>query len=441
MRDRRRQAFALGLSLALHGLAVLLLLWFMRHPRPAAPAVKVSLVRLPAMKPLSPPPVPEARPAAPGPIARKRRAKKVAKPAEPPPAPIASAPRPPSLPPDAPRAVPEVPAPAPEPDTGGAPVAESGLGRILTSPEGARVVEQFPELTPGIPGAAGKGPAPSADPHGHTLHNDPSELPDPAAVAEADGQHAKAKLDAFIADELASIRVENGLVDPYFVQMRASLEEAARNPPNEKGVSFVQKLARSWLDSARQYGRGGSPYAAGAQPEAPTQGSVQTPLEREAEARPGTSAEGLARTLQQGARLREFADGRFGGGLLAIVEIRQSSDGKYQGAVVLQSSGNRVFDAHVMRSAPLALESLEAPSAGAPGVRPDGIRSTWAFEGRVTYKKKLSDFELQKDWWYLLAMAPASLATGNFDEVTGEVDLVDLRNPQFLCKVKLLRVY
>ena len=38
-------------------------------------------------------------------------------------------------------------------------------------------------------------------------------------------------------------------------------------------------------------------------------------------------------------------------------------------------------------------------------------------------------------------MASASLLTGHFDESTGDADVVDLRDPQYACKVRLLRAY
>jgi hypothetical protein len=126
---------------------------------------------------------------------------------------------------------------------------------------------------------------------------------------------------------------------------------------------------------------------------------------------------------------------------MAVVDIRQTAQGKLVDLSLVKSSGNPLFDKFVLKSAPTAIESLPEAPANRPGIHPDGIRSTWAFEGRVTYKKKLSDMKLDKDGWYLAGMLPLSLLAGSFDEVTGVVEVVDLRNPEFVCKVRLLRVY
>lgn len=426
---RRRTALAFALSLAIHVACLALLVLALWHrgsttKKPASPAMRVAL--LPRVVVVPAPAQPPA--AAEGPSSPAKRRSKVAKP---PPAraqELAAAPtRPPAGPP---------PAGSSQEPAAGAPAE-----RPLTSPEGDRAAELHAGLLPSIPGTGSFGTV-SGDPdhRGHTLHNDPSELPDPKAVAAADGKRIKAELDGFISDELASLRVENGLVDPYFSGMRASLEKAAANPPMEN-AHFVQKLAQSWLSSAEKYAQTGNPYGEGAQPETSAQGGVQTPLEREAQSRPGSNAEGLQQKLDSAARLREFADGKFGNTLLAIVEIRQAVDGRYESSVMLQSSGNRLFDSHVLKSAPSALQGLPPPAPQAAGVRVTGIRSTWAFEGRVVYKKKASELNLKDDWWYLAAMAPAALATGSFEETTGDVYIVDLRNPKFVCKVKLLKVY
>src|SRR5262249_49914866 len=112
-----------------------------------------------------------------------------------------------------------------------------------------------------------------------------------------------------------------------------------------------------------------------------------------------------------------------------------------QGTLLLQSSGNSAFDTHVVRSAPLAIERLGEPPANGAGIHPEGIRSAWSFEGHVVYQKKLRDIDLKKDWWYHAITAPLALVTGTFDETTGDIYTTDFRNPKFVCKVKLLRVY
>ena len=71
---------------------------------------------------------------------------------------------------------------------------------------------------------------------------------------------------------------------------------------------------------------------------------------------------------------------------------------------------------------------------------PDGLHTLWAFEGRITYKKSSKKIDWSRDWWHYALQAPLMLG-GNFDEVTGDVEVIDLADPQFTCSVKLLRVY
>jgi hypothetical protein len=442
----RRIAIAFGLSLAIHLACLALLQLALRRkasePRASQKELPTKVVLLTLPPPPAPPPPPSSGVTSEAPAKRRPKVKRrpVASAQTPtapsPPVAVAPPPSPPPAAADAPTAD------APSPSDERAPVADSALGRLLTSPDGTRPTHLHSELLPSIPGTGSFGTV-SGDPHqrGHTLHNDPSELPDPEAVAAVDAQRMEAELEGFITDQLAGIRVENGAVDSYFSGMRTSLEKAASNPPLEND-KFVQRLAQSWFAAAGQYARTGSPFEPGTQPEAGAMGEVPTEVEQQIADRPGSSnLESFQQKMTTGARLREFADGRNGGWLLAIVEIRQSPEGHYQGSMMVHGSGNPIFDAHVLNSAPTALELLPPPEPNAAGIHPEGIRSTWAFHGKIVYKKKVSDIDLKKDWWYLAAMAPVSLLTGNFDETTGLVEIVDLHDPRFECKVKLLKVY
>ena len=75
------------------------------------------------------------------------------------------------------------------------------------------------------------------------------------------------------------------------------------------------------------------------------------------------------------------------------------------------------------------------------GIHPEGLRSTWSFQGRVVYKRKLQEMDPLRDGWYVALLAAGGLATGTFEETTGEVEIPDFRNPQFKLTVKLLKVY
>ncbi|HLL54591.1 MAG TPA: TonB C-terminal domain-containing protein [Myxococcaceae bacterium] len=440
----RRTALALLASLALHALAVLLIARWMK-PAPAPEKPKTEPLRIlvfSSPKPSPKPSVVPAPPKAPGTQAQALpKPSPPRAPARPPPAPAPVAPRPDEAlaqgadrePAPAPTSsAPMTPAPS---AVASAPVSEEKRG---SGPDSPRALKLLPDPAPFI----ATGPEQPGDSRGRTIRNRPEELPDPAAVAAYEAEQAKARIDGWMRDELATLRVENGLVDSYFGDMRHSLEKHAGHPPPFHEGNFLQQLARSQLDAMRSYGKTGSPYGPGQGPELHTQGGMETPQERATRmyAQSGGSQR-LQQTLEQGARLREFGNGRYGVGLMAIVDIRQTAQGKLLGLSLVRSSGNQVFDKYVMESAPVAIEALPEAPANRPGIHPDGIRSTWAFEGRVTYKKKLSDMRLDKDGWYLAGMLPLSLLAGNFDEVTGVVEVVDLRNPEFVCKVRLLRVY
>ena len=43
---------------------------------------------------------------------------------------------------------------------------------------------------------------------------------------------------------------------------------------------------------------------------------------------------------------------------------------------------------------------------------------------------------------YLFAVsAAAGVLAGRFEETTGEIEVIDFRNPRFVCSAQLLRVY
>ena len=289
-------------------------------------------------------------------------------------------------------------------------------------------------MAPTFDSVRGGPPAPGSEPGGHTIQGPGDDNPDPAAVAAINAARVKVRVDGFLNDQLAARRVESGVVDGYFGDMRKELEKAAQNPP-----AFDPQLARnffkSWASAAQAYGASGT---------VPTESAAPiesiSPLGRAKQDQPGGQLDTLSRTFDQGAAMRGLAAGQQSS-LVAIIEIQQSAKGKVQGTLLLQSSGNSAFDAHVIRSAPMAIEGLADPPATGAGIHPEGIRSAWSFEGRVIYQKKLRDVDLKKDWWYYAVTAPLALVTGSFEETTGDIYTTDFRNPKFVCRVKLLRVY
>jgi hypothetical protein len=326
------------------------------------------------------------------------------------------------------------------PDPSDAMSAQAGLAR---PPDPTSALG--PKLFPSIPGVAGVGNVPALGDTGtgRTIRNDPSELPDPAAVAAYNAERARARVGGWISDDLAEIRVANGAVDGYFQDVRRKLEQAAAKPPAFNTQPITEQLVSQYTTSARNYGATGSPFAGAPdtarKDEVALDEQARTDLSRGALQK--TTAQQLRTFGRAGQSLRDFADGKMTNGLLALVELRQARDGKLLGHLLVESSGSPVFDAHVMKSAPAALAELAPPPATGAGLHEDGMRSLWAFEGKVTYTKKIQDVKLDESWWYHAATLPLGLLTGGFDETTGDVYVVDLTDPQYSCKVRLLRVY
>ncbi|MGC4118085.1 MAG: TonB C-terminal domain-containing protein [Myxococcales bacterium] len=289
---------------------------------------------------------------------------------------------------------------------------------------------------------------------GETWRNEPGGFPDPKAQREAGAAEGKRNIDGWLRDGMATSRARNG-VDPYFSGLGKELEkQAAIDSSKLLSGDAAKDLLAAYQDGASRYTKTGNPYAAGAIPGPAPQIDGDTPLAMNAQKFQGSGMvkgqslfgggvgpDALRQKLEMGRSLRDFAEGKFGNGLLAIVEIRQGSDGKLLQLTLTQPSGNAAFDAHVMRTAPVAVAGLGPPPEKGIGIHPEGLRTTWSFEGRIVYQRKLSDMSLLRDGWYLALMGIAGLNTGTFDETTGEVQVPDFRHPEFKLKVKLLKVY
>ena len=75
---------------------------------------------------------------------------------------------------------------------------------------------------------------------------------------------------------------------------------------------------------------------------------------------------------------------------------------------------------------------------------PSGVRTTWEFRGRYSFKKKLREMDVNNpgDAAYLAAMGLGSLlAGGAFEESTLDVYIIDIRDPRFEVRSRLLRLY
>ncbi|WP_434299524.1 TonB C-terminal domain-containing protein [Corallococcus exiguus] len=455
MRVLRRLGWAGLISLALHAL-IFGLLWAVdpalssagRTARLREKAVEVEIITSPSVPPPAPtPPAPEpatppsgiatreppksAPPPAPSPAKPRAPAKDA--PAEPPPA---TATREPSEPPpvatrepapseDAPRAssddIPRldiatrVPAPDEDRPPGALPPnllpsPGSSKGVIITTPENSRGGGRT--LRPGDPSLSAESLA--AEEH--------------ARVSE--------RVQGIVDERRARDRVDTGRIHPYFGQLRAQLEKQMDAPPLFDMPSFPKQLMYSYAEKARQFGATGSPGSMPGPRKPPKPGEL---LAKRARDEPGYNR--LRGLSQAGEELQDFAHGVSTTKLTVTLELLQGPDGLLREVKLISRSGNRAYDDYVLQAVPPALGKSAAPPPDAMGVHTDGIRSVWAVEGRVVYVRKVSEMKKGADNIYLAALTAAGLLAGNFDETTGEVYVIDVRNPHFECRSRLLRVY
>jgi hypothetical protein len=288
----------------------------------------------------------------------------------------------------------------------------------------------------------------NGDPNGRTIRNEPGAFPDPSAVAEYQAEEARRKIQGWAEDTLAQRRVETGIVDNYYNDLRHALErEGSVNPGIPREVfenpkQGVGNLFEGLGSAANRYGTTGNPYPEQSPDTVEVrdrnshnaQAAIRDPLGQ-------TPGGAIARELERsapGGQLLKDAVGQF---LRAVVEIRQSPEGAITSTMLVESSGNAKFDQHVLATAPRAVSSV-APPGHPVSAKPDGIRTVWEFKGSLDYRKKMRDFgkgrEVDK-----VAGAVASILTGSFafEETTGDVYVPDFADPTFKMKVKLLRVY
>jgi hypothetical protein len=418
------------ISVALH----LVLAWWFARARPGAPEgpqapppIEVQVIQVPA--PVSRAPAPPAAPAPP------RR------PREPVPAPE----RPPEVEPPPETAV-------QEPSAGGVP----------------RQVDLMPRLA--LPGEGPAGP-------GRTRSNRPETAEEHGAAVAEEAGRVKGRVQEWMAADVGAIKAELGLIDPYFGSVRGALQKAVERgaPDGMPGRNVGQQLVDAVLSGASVYGKTGNPYGEGQVPYASPKereftghaeemarryqgsalqprppipdGTGRTPLPNPADRPRGLTTEQMQQCADQGKLLDDFLNGKFGGGLAAVVELTQGPDGKLLGTRLVTPSGLHAFDQHVLSVAPAALETLPPPPDRGFGINPAGMRSLWRFEGRVKFKRPLKEWDpLTGSLTGTLVGALYGLACPGlgppitFDSATGEMELIDLAHPKFTCQVKLIRV-
>lgn len=288
------------------------------------------------------------------------------------------------------------------------------------------------------------------------------ELPgEPTSEADL----VRSRVDGWAKSDVAQARTSNGLIAPEFEPLAKALKRATTNVPqfiNTNNAGDVGRaLLQGWAPGAEKYGKTGSAYV---EPEGRNE-----KLERPTALAEGVERLGDSRTknalafFAAGARLQEFADGRAGGTLSARVELRQNADGTLQSVTMLTPSGHPSFDRWVLEQTRTVAESWHFDG----GTRERPARTVWRFDGVLTFRRSLKSMKDLTPRAVLgmvtMSMLSALSGAGNnapplegntagpnmgprmpgmsgrFDESTGALDVVDLTNPTWACKVSLLQ--
>ncbi|QRN92819.1 TonB C-terminal domain-containing protein [Archangium violaceum] len=423
---RSRLTQALILSLALHlGLGLVLFLAPAPEREPSTASRQPLQVEIVVRTP--PPPVEPPRPTLPAPKA------------SPPPRPPRAATRPPRTP-----APPSLS--APPPPSGATAAAPPPAAAEPETPSGAvpdapRAVRLFPGPG-GLPVPPSMGDTRGGSTGGRTLR--PGDGPSREQLLAEEGARVQGRVQGFLDDGMARLRVENGLVDSFFGDMDKALEKGLSGAPlfayegvfkhffkatPERGQGLRELLA-----SVQRYGATGSPDAVG-------EPSGTDKLEDVA--RSGTAGS-RARSRPSTFDMLETYN-KAAGALHAKIELEQTPTGQMLSVKLVESSGNPLFDAYVLEKVPPSLAALPPASEHFAARAKGNVRSVWAIEGHVSFSRTLKVTKLDEldagDAAYLSALMPLGFLSGRFEETRGEVIVPDFRRPHFDIRAQLLRVY
>lgn len=277
---------------------------------------------------------------------------------------------------------------------------------------------------------------------GHTVR--PGDGPSPEQLRAEERERVRGRVQGFLDDGMATLRVENGLVDSFFGDMDNAMEKGLSGAPlfAYEGVlkhffkatpGRAQGL-RDLMASAGSYGATGSPDPVGEPSGTDRLEDVARAGTAGARARSRPSNVDMLETYNKGASA-----------LHAEIDLEQSPTGQVLSVKLSRSSGNPLFDAYVVEHVPESLAKLgSAPehfTARSKGL----VRSVWSIDGHVSFSRTLKFSKLDElnagDAAYLSALIPLGVLSGNFEETRGEVIVPDLRRPHFDIRTQLLRVY
>jgi hypothetical protein len=261
---------------------------------------------------------------------------------------------------------------------------------------------------------------------GHTFHQDPRARGRSNAEKMAEAQ---SRIDAWVEDDAAEQRVQHGLVDPWFGELKKRFEHDVTEPkiaPQGVISKVGSALVEQYLADMRRFGASGNPNAA-------------PPVDRPAVFPSGATgiSEELGMLDPASAPISAFERIGQGLSLVAVVDLRQDSDGSLLSAEIVVRSGSADFDRYVLDIIPRSMEMVSPPPDAGLGFHAKGSHTVWEFAGKLMFTRDLKELNLARDGWYFL---PMNVLSGiHFDEVTGYVGM--LVNPYYKCQVRLLRVY
>ena len=281
------------------------------------------------------------------------------------------------------------------------------------------------------------------------------------ALIADETQRVSSRVGTWLSSDVSRARVRGALVDPAYGQLGEKLRSATRNVPrfiDTNSLTAVSKaLIESWASGGQKYARTGAPYE---EPAGRLVGTERPSEIAKAVEKGSPKAQAIAQFLAAGARLQEFADGRAGVDMFALVELRQSASGAVT-AKLNRSSGLAPFDAWVLERA----REVASTQSDAGSTRE--LRSVWRFDGRVLFQRKLgasdADAGVGRAALGVLTMVGLSALSSINHEVppgpdkqepprplgpripglAGRFDgtglsIVDLTNPTYECTVQLM---
>ena len=246
-------------------------------------------------------------------------------------------------------------------------------------------------------------------------------------------------MDKELRESAGAHRVATGTMNPYYSALQNELTAQLTEVPEALGKPQVPRVALdNYLAQLEAHGRTGQAWDDTALGEGRDRDQMpMTTLQREASRDPAMAANS-GRPVLLGASAKRGGPKPL---LVAEVSIHQAPDGTIIEQVLVRSSGNPIFDRFVMEAAPKSVASMPPPPREGGGIRKDGLRSHWAFEGHMSLMKKVRDFILPQDLPYLTAILGTGQFAGSFDfTALQDTEVVDWRDPRWRLKARLLRV-